>query len=97
MKTLAKLRACIDRRIDRADDALHRACDRIAPEKRLAVVLCLLLIFACGSIYITVKAVYQMGREDALRTMPDIEHIRPLDLQHRADTTNHFKQPKDYE
>lgn len=88
MKRFAKIKERLGRRLDRADDALRRACGRMAPEKRLLAVAAALLLFAAGALYVTIRAVYEIGRNDALRELPQIEHIRPLDLHPEGDSTH---------
>lgn len=73
---------------DWADDRLRSLCGRITPEKRLAVILTMFVIFGIGSIYIFVSAIYNIGKNEGQRI--EIEHIQMLELQKR-DSINQFK------
>ena len=49
---------------DWVDDNLRRLCGRITPEKRLAVILTMFVVFGFGSIYIFVSAIYNIGKNE---------------------------------
>lgn len=66
---------------DWADDNLRRLCGRITPEKRLAVLLTMFVVFGFGSIFIFVSAIYNIGKSEGQRI--EIEHIQMLELQKR--------------
>lgn len=73
---------------DWVDDNLRRLCGRITPEKRLAVILTMFVVFGFGSIYIFVSAIYYIGKNEGQRI--EIEHIQMLELQKR-DSINQLK------
>lgn len=73
---------------DWVDDNLRRLCGRITPEKRLAVILTMFVIFGFGSIYIFVSAIYNIGKNEGQRI--EIEHIQMLELQ-KQDSINQLK------
>lgn len=73
---------------DWVDDNLRRLCGRITPEKRLAVILTMFVVFGFGSIYIFVSAIYNIGKNEGQRI--EIEHIQMLELQKR-DSINQLK------
>lgn len=73
---------------DWVDDNLRRLCGRITPEKRLAVILTMFVVFGFGSIYIFVSAIYNIGKNEGQRI--EIEHIQMLELQ-KQDSINQLK------
>lgn len=73
---------------DWVDEKLRRLCGRITPEKRLAVILTMFVVFGFGSIYIFVSAIYNIGKNEGQRI--EIEHIQMLELQKR-DSINQLK------
>lgn len=61
-----------------ADERLRRLAGRITPDMRVVIVLVMMLAFGGLSVYMTVSAIYRIGRSDG-REM-GIEHIRRLQL-----------------
>lgn len=61
-----------------ADERLRRLAGRITPDMRVMIVLVMMLAFGGLSVYMTVSAIYRIGRNDG-REM-GIEHIRRLQL-----------------
>lgn len=61
-----------------ADERLRRLAGRITPDMRVVIVLVMMLAFGGLSVYMTVSAIYRIGRNDG-REM-GIEHIRRLQL-----------------
>jgi conjugative transposon TraK protein len=78
----------IEKAQDWADERLRRMCGRIAPGKRLAVILVMFFSFSGLSVYITVSSIYNIGKRDGQKLQ--IEHIKQLPL-HRNDTINSIK------
>lgn len=70
---------------DWLEDGLRGLCGRITPEKRLAVLLTMFVLFAFGSIYIFASAIYNIGKNEGRQI--EIEHIKMLELQ-RKDSIN---------
>ena len=73
---------------DWTEDKLRHLCGRITPEKRLAVILVMFLVFGITSLYIFVSAIYQIGKNEGQRI--EIEHIDGLKLQQK-DSINQLK------
>ena len=61
-----------------ADERLRRLAWRITPDMRVVIVLVMMLAFGGLSVYMTVSAIYNIGKSDG-REM-GIEHIRRLQL-----------------
>lgn len=61
-----------------ADERLRRLAGRITPDMRVVIVLVMMLAFGGLSVYMTISAIYRIGRSDG-REM-GIEHIRRLQL-----------------
>lgn len=61
-----------------ADERLRRLAGRITPDMRVVIILVMMLAFGGLSVYMTVSAIYRIGRNDGRET--GIEHIRRLQL-----------------
>lgn len=70
-----------------AEEKLRHLCGRITPEKRLAVILVMFVVFGITSLYIFVSAIYQIGKNEGQRI--EIEHIEGPKLQQK-DSINQF-------
>ena len=77
------------------EDFLKRICGEITPEKRLTVILVMLLVFTVANIYFTVSSIYNWGKENARKEQLQIEHIRRLEL--RKDSINNKSNEFNYE
>lgn len=49
---------------DRADEKLRRLCGRITPDQRVMVILVMFMVFGGLSVYMTVAAIYNIGKSD---------------------------------
>lgn len=65
---------------DRLEDMLRSACGRLTPDKRLIIVITFIIVGSIGSIYLTVKSIYNMGKNSAERDFMEIKHIEMLEL-----------------
>lgn len=70
----------INRIRDFISDSLRSVCGRISPDKRVAVIAVMFVVFAVVNIYLTFKAIYNIGREDARQEVIDIQSIRIPEL-----------------
>lgn len=61
-------------------DFLRRICGGLSPDARIVVILSMLLIFTVGNIYFTVSTIYNWGREDGKKEIPEIRHIDGLEI-----------------
>ena len=61
-----------------ADERLRRLAGRITPDMRVVIVLVMMLAFGGLSVYMTVSAIYRIGRNDGKEL--GIEHIRRRQL-----------------
>ena len=77
------------------EDFLKRICGEITPDKRLTVILVMLLVFTVANIYFTVSSIYNWGKENARKEQLQIEHIRRLEL--RKDSINNKLNEFNYE
>lgn len=75
------------------EDLLRRACGALSPDKRIIVILTLLLFFSVLSLYFTVSSIYRFGKGAGERMQ--IRHIERLELELRqrqeADSVKHLK------
>ena len=73
------------------EDHLRRACGALSPDKRIIVILTLLLFFSVLSLYFTVSSIYRFGKGAGERMQ--IRHIERLELELRqrqeADSVKH--------
>lgn len=65
------------------EDKLKELCGEITPEKRLTVILIMLLLFTILNLYFTFTAISDWGREQERKEQLKIEHIKELELQKR--------------
>ena len=77
---------------DWLEDGLRSLLGRITPDGRIIVILVMLFVFGAGSIYMTVSSIYNMGKKSG-RQM-EIEHIKRLELEHKADSINQLNRFK---
>jgi hypothetical protein len=63
------------------EDKLKGLCGKITPEKRITVVILMLLVFTVINIYFTFSTLYNWGKEKQRKEQLQIEHIRQLNLQ----------------
>lgn len=62
------------------EDSLRRFCGEITPEKRLIGILTIILIAGVANIYLLVKSIYNIGKDDAKKELIEIRHIQAIDL-----------------
>lgn len=75
-KFMAKVIAGIQ---DWADEKLRRLCGRITPDQRVVVILVMFVVFGGLSVYMTITAIYNIGKSDGRQL--GIEHIDRLQLK----------------
>lgn len=63
------------------DDNLRSLCGEITPDKRLMVILIMLLLFTLANLYFTISSIYNWGREQERKEQLKIEHIKQLELE----------------
>lgn len=63
---------------ENVEDFLRRLCGRITPDKRVIVIVTMTLLFSGLSIYMTVSAIYNFGKDKGRRL--EIERIETLKL-----------------
>lgn len=71
-KAINNMRDCLE-------EHLRRVCGRLTPDKRVVVVLTMLLLFGGLSIYMTVAAIYNFGKDRGRRL--EIQRIETLRLE----------------
>lgn len=64
---------------DWADEKLRRLCGRITPDQRVVVILVMFVVFGGLSVYMTVAAIYNIGKSDGREL--GIEHIDQIRLK----------------
>jgi len=63
--------------IENVNNGLRRKCDALSPDRRRVVVICSLIVFAALAVYTAVDAIVFV---DKRRQLPDVEHIKKLDV-----------------
>lgn len=63
------------------EDKLKDLCVEITPDKRLTVIVIMLLFFTILNLYFTFTAISNWGREQERRDQLKIEHIKQLELE----------------
>lgn len=64
---------------DWADEKLRRLCGRITPDMRVVIILVMFVVFGGLSVYMTIRAIYNIGKSDGRQL--GIEHIDPIRLK----------------
>jgi len=59
----------------RLEDKLKSLCGEITPDKRITVILVMLLLLATGNLYFTFSTIYNWGKESEGKRQLEIEHI----------------------
>ncbi|MDH6306018.1 hypothetical protein M2459_002838 [Parabacteroides sp. PF5-5] len=67
------------------EDFLRGICGRITPDKRVIVILTMLVVFSGLSIYMTVSSIYNFGKDKGERMQ--IEALK-LQLEQQRDSIN---------
>jgi hypothetical protein len=65
----------------RLEDKLKGLCGEITPDKRLTVILVMLLLFTILNLYFTFTTVSNWGREQERKEQLKIEHMKGLELE----------------
>ncbi len=67
---------------ERLELAVKRLCGRIPPDRRVWVILAMLVLFGVGSIYMTVSSIYNYGKRRGLveyfYNKMEIERLRSM-------------------
>lgn len=74
------------------EDKLKTLCGEITPDKRLTVILIMLLLFTILNLYFTITTIKDWGREEERREQMKIEHIKQLEIE--KSTKNYFNNEK---
>jgi len=62
------------------EDRLKNFCGELTPDKRITVILIMLLILTAGNLYFTFSTIYNWGKESERKKQPEIEHITQPEL-----------------
>lgn len=73
------VRKIINRVQDWLDDRLRSLVGRLTPDRRVILIVSMLLVFSSLSIYMTVSSIYNFGKDKGERLQ--IERIETLKLQ----------------
>ncbi len=76
---MEKVKKSVEDIRERMELTVRRLCGRITPDKRVAVILTMLVLFGGGSIYMTVSSIYNFGKDRGRRL--EIERIEAIRLQ----------------
>lgn len=63
------------------EDKLKDLCGEITPDKRLTVIIIMLLLFTILNLYFTFTAISNWGRDQERKEQLKIEHIKQLELE----------------
>lgn len=75
------------------EDWLKSQCGKITPDKRLTVILIMLLIFTIGNLYFTFSTIYNWGKESEKQEQLKIGHIKQLNIERSQ--KNYLKEETD--
>ena len=62
-------------------DKLRGFCGEINPDKRLMIIIVMLLIGTIVNLYFTFYAIYNIGHSDAEKEFIEVEHIKQLEIE----------------
>jgi hypothetical protein len=77
---------------NRMKQRIIQACTSLSRDARVLITLILFLGLGGGSVFITIRSIYNIGRKNAEKEFMEIEHIKRLELQQK-DSLNTFKIP----
>lgn len=63
------------------EDKLKDLCGEITPDKRLTIILIMLLLFTILNLYFTFTSISDWGRDQERKDQLKMEHIRQLELE----------------
>lgn len=63
------------------EDKLKGLCGEITPDKRLTVIIIMLLLFTILNLYFTFTAISNLGKQQERKEQLKIEHIKQLELE----------------
>ena len=61
------------------EDKLKDFCGELTVDKRITIILIMLLILTIGNLYFTFSTIYNWGKKSEKEKQMEIEHIRQLD------------------
>lgn len=82
------MKKIIEKIRDYIDGGLREMCGRMSPDKRFITIIALGGLFAIVNIYVTFRAIYNIGREDARREQIEITPLSTPDFPLR-DSVQH--------
>jgi hypothetical protein len=50
---------------ERVETGLRKVCGRVSPDRRAMVIIAMLVLFAALNLWMTARAIWSIGREDA--------------------------------
>lgn len=62
------------------EEWLRGCCARMTPQRRLMTIIVIGTLFAAINLYITIRAIYEIGRQDAYHQMMEIRHIEAVKI-----------------
>ncbi|NDW18776.1 DUF3989 domain-containing protein [Dysgonomonas sp. 216] len=74
----------------RLEDWLKDLCGELTPDKRIMVILIMLLILTIGNLYFTFSTIYNWGRESEKKKQLKLEHIRQPGLEYNKNKDYDF-------
>lgn len=66
------------------EDRLKGLCGEITPDKRLAVILVMLVLFTAANLFFTICSIYNLGKDAGRTGRFNIEHIEEPGLQRKG-------------
>jgi hypothetical protein len=75
------MRKTINRIKDWLEDKLRGICSPMSPGRRVITIVTLIVVFAAVNFYVTFRAIYNIGREDARREVIEITPLNVPDFE----------------
>ncbi len=70
---------------ERIETSLRGVCGRVSPDRRAAVIIAMLVVFAALNIFVTGRAIRSIGRDDAPHYTIEIPAMEPAPIVEDSD------------
>ena len=77
------------------EDSLREFCGEITPDKRLTIILIILLLGTIANLYLTFHTIHEWGKESERKEQLKIEHIKQLEFQKKNNYDYLYEETED--
>jgi len=83
-----KIKDCLKNVWDEFTYCIRQICGKPTPLKRFVIVLVISGILSIAYIFTLISSIYNIGKRDGEKEFIELQHIKPLDMQTRNDSTS---------